>query len=65
MTEDGVGVSAYVPPPSPEEIGVSCGSMQTREGNNLQKKENLENYPQDRRSGGEKGSNLITLRRVD
>ncbi|CAM9547187.1 unnamed protein product, partial [Pylaiella littoralis] len=58
----GVGVSAYVPPPTPEQIGQSCGSTQTADWNKLQQEENLESYIQDRRDGGE---NAIKKRKED
>ncbi|CAN0010900.1 unnamed protein product [Pylaiella littoralis] len=48
----GLSVSAYVPPPTLDEIGVSCGSQQTEDWNKLQQ-ENLESYIEDRRVGGE------------
>ena len=47
------GVSARVTPPTPEQIGESCGSKQTSDWNQLQQQENRENYLQDRRDGGE------------
>ena len=52
----GVGESAYVPPPTPEQIGQSSGSTQMREWNKIQQEENRENYIQDRRDRGEQES---------
>ncbi|CBN75585.1 hypothetical protein Esi_0148_0019 [Ectocarpus siliculosus] len=48
----GVGVPAYVPPPTQAQIGRSCGSTQTSDWNRLNKEKKLENYIQDRRDGG-------------
>lgn len=45
--------SAPVPPPTPEQIGVSSGSQQTSDWHKLQKETNLEAYTGDRRRGGE------------
>lgn len=45
--------SAPVPPPTPEQIGVSCGSQQKKDWNKLEKEHNLEAYTEDRRQGGE------------
>ncbi|CAB1116739.1 unnamed protein product [Ectocarpus sp. CCAP 1310/34] len=45
--------SAPVPPPYPEQIGVSSGSQQTSDWHKLQKQENLECYTDDQRAKGE------------
>lgn len=53
VVEAGVGVPAYVPPPTPGQIGDSCYGQKWGDWNKLQQEENLENYIQDRRDGGE------------
>lgn len=47
------GESARVPPPTSAQIGVSSGSQQTSDWHKLQKEENLEDYTEERRQGGE------------
>ncbi|CAB1119211.1 unnamed protein product [Ectocarpus sp. CCAP 1310/34] len=50
---DGVGESAYVPPPTAAQMGTSSYSQKWRDWNQQQKYTNLENYLQQRRDTGE------------
>eukprot|EP00903_Cladosiphon_okamuranus_P016886 g15568.t1 len=49
----GVGESAYVPPPTPGQIGDSCYAQKWRNWNKKQKEENPEKFLQQRRDEGE------------